>query len=90
MWEDLLNIGESAWETVGESAEVYVNAYVENKAIEDSSDSSSLSDSVSVNNQSATANQSQETILNGVSNNVLIVGGALVVGLIFVLALKGR
>jgi hypothetical protein len=99
MWEDLLKFGEGAWESVSETAEVYVKSMAEAKAQDKvTRDQEARRDPDMLNQaepQTATrtdgstivapSHVQQATIVDGVSNTTLVIGGLLAVGLLFVL-----
>ena len=91
MWEDLLQIGESAWEKVGEPAEAYVSAYAESKGREAGSERERTPVTPVPANVPSNANNltGQQPILSlsSLSDTGLMIGGAIggavIIGLLF-------
>jgi hypothetical protein len=96
MWESLINVSEGAWESVSETAEVYVRSYAEAKAQDKAAREQEARRNPDVLNQvepktamntdgstivEPTVHQPQPMI-SGVSNKVLMIGGSAVVGLV--------
>lgn len=95
MWEDLLNFSESAWESVSESAETYVDAYAKSTTQQEINrdpevlknaepEKGTRTDGTTITPPQNNVNAPQ--IIAGVSNTTLILGGVLVVGLLFIVA----
>ena len=96
MWEDLLKVGTGAWESIAEGAETYINVWAETKAQSDAEDRKNpellnqATPQTGTRTDGSTITESrgfngQAPIINGVSNTALMVGGALIVGLLFVM-----
>lgn len=99
MWEDLLKFGEGAWESVSETAEVYVKSMAEAKAQDKVARDQEARRNPDLLNQAepqtgtrtdgstivGSTQAQQQPIISGVSNTTLAVGSLLVVGLLFVL-----
>ncbi len=99
MWEDLMKFGEGAWESVSETAEVYVKSLAEAKAQGKVAREQEARRDPDLLNQSepqtgtrtdgstivAPSNAQQQPLISGMSNTTLAVGSLLVVGLLFVL-----
>jgi hypothetical protein len=96
MWESLSKVSAGAWESVSEGAEIYVNTFAEAKAKEDATRKQEALKNPDVLNQAEpkTATKTdgstivepirtqQQTMISGVSNKVLMIGGSVAVGLV--------
>jgi len=102
MWEDLLKFGEGAWESVSEGVTQYVDGAIDlqlTKQSEQAKDPDVLKaaepekakrtdGSTIVAPMSATA--TRQTLVTGVDNTVVLVGGVVVVALLLMLARGGK
>ena len=97
MWESLMSVGEGAWESVSETAEVFVHTLAEAKAQDKVAREQEARRNPDILNQvepktatntdgstivEPTVQQQQQPMISGMSNTALMIGGSVVVGLV--------
>ena len=98
MWEDLLNFGEGAWESISEGAAQVVDSFVDaqvtnqQEAAKDPEVLNQLEPEKGTRTDGSTIVETPapRTLINGVDNTWLLVGGAVLLVGVVALARGGR